>query len=70
MSQISDKITDMIDMLPEEEQNFAYEFVKRLVLAWDPDYSKATPAEATAQAEGIEQIERGETVKLEDLDWS
>ena len=25
----------MLEMLPAQEQDFAYEFVKRLVLAWD-----------------------------------
>ena len=29
----------MLEMLPAQEQDFAYEFVKRLVLAWDPDYT-------------------------------
>ena len=35
----------MLEMLPETEQDFALEFVKRLVLAWDPDYTKLTPSE-------------------------
>jgi hypothetical protein len=39
-------ITEMLDMLPETEQNLALELVKRIVLAWDPDYTKLTPKEA------------------------
>ena len=41
----------LLEMLPEEEKNFAYEMVKRLVLAWDPDYTKVTPKEAKELAE-------------------
>ena len=36
---------EMLDMLPEKEQNFAYELMKKLVLAWDPDFTKLTPDE-------------------------
>lgn len=34
-----------MEILPKSEQNFALEFVKKLVLAWDPDFTKLTPAE-------------------------
>jgi hypothetical protein len=30
-------------MLPADKQRFAYEFIKKLVLAWDPDFTKVTP---------------------------
>ena len=36
----------MMDMLPDEDKNFAYEFIKKLVKAWDPDFTKVTPEEA------------------------
>lgn len=36
----------LIDMLPEDDKNFAYEFIKKLVLAWDPDFTKVTSEEA------------------------
>ena len=32
-------------MLPEHEQEFACEILKRIVLAWDPDYTKLTTEE-------------------------
>ena len=34
------QVAEMIDMLPDSEQLFALEFVKRLVQAWDPDFTK------------------------------
>ncbi len=41
------------------------ELVKRLVLAWDPDYTKLTPQELTA----LEEAENGEYIDAEDIDW-
>ena len=67
MSSITKQITDMIDMLPEQEQSLAFELVKRLVLAWDPDYTKVTPIEAEAIEQAYAEYERGDTVRLEDL---
>ena len=32
----------------ENYKEFAYEFVKKLILAWDPDFTKVTPEEAKA----------------------
>lgn len=43
MTQTIEKTVSMLEMLPETKQDFALEFVKRLVLAWDPDYTKLTP---------------------------
>lgn len=48
MSNKSQQIAEMIDMLPEQEQEFAYELIKKLVLAWDPDFTKLTPDERKA----------------------
>ena len=70
MSPITQQITEMIDMLPETEQNLAFELVKRLVLAWDPDFTKVTPEEAAAIEEAEREFERGEYVRHEDIDWS
>ncbi len=43
--------------------------LKRFVLAWDPDFTKVTPAEAAAIAEADAEIERGETVADNEIDW-
>ena len=65
MSTIAMNIAKMIDMLPESEQFLAQEFVKRLVLAWDPDFTKVTPDEANR----LENAENGEFVRDSDIDW-
>ena len=64
MTSITKQIVDMLDMLPESEQKFACEVLKRLVLAWDPDYTKLTPAESKSLEKALKQLEKGDFVKL------
>lgn len=66
MSNKVHQIAEMIDMLPEQEQEFAYELIKKLVLAWDPDFTKLTPDERKA----LEQAEADpEFISINDIDW-
>ena len=65
MSPVTKEITNMLDMLPESEQELAYEFVKRLVLAWDSDFTKVTDEERAK----IEHAENSGFVSEEDIDW-
>ena len=46
MSEIARRAAQMMDLLPESEQRFAPELIKKLVRAWDPDFTKVTPEEA------------------------
>ena len=59
------KIVAMLDMLPEQEQNLAVELLKRIVLAWDSDYTKLTPKEAKE----LSEAENSGYVDEEDIDW-
>ena len=70
MSTITKQITEMVDMLPEKEQSLAFELVKRLVLAWDPDYTKVTPAEDAKLEQARAEFARGEYTRHEDIDWN
>ena len=65
MSNTAMEAARLIDMLPETDQAFAFEFIKKLVRAWDPDYTKATPEEARQ----IEEAENSGFVSEEDIDW-
>lgn len=49
---------DLMEILPESEQNFALEFIKKLVLAWDPDFTTLTPAERASLEEALADSER------------
>lgn len=55
----------MLELLPDSEQKLAYEFIKRLVLAWDSDYTKVTPKER----EQLEEAEESGFVPENEIDW-
>lgn len=65
MSAQVQEIAAMLDMLPEQEQNLAVELLKRIVLAWDSDYTKLTPKEAKE----LEEAENSGYINEEDIDW-
>lgn len=65
MSPIALKVAQMVDMLPESEQLFAEELVRKLVVAWDPDYTKVTPQERKE----IEEAEKSGFIPEEKIDW-
>ena len=65
MSTLSADTARMIDMLPADDQRFAYEFVKKLLLAWDPDFTKVTPEEAAR----IKAAEESGFVSEDEIDW-
>lgn len=70
MMPITKEIVNMIDMLPEQEQNLAFEFIKRMVLAWDPDYTKVTIEELKAINTAEKGIDNGEIISHDDIDWN
>lgn len=65
MTSIAMDAARLIDMLPDEDKVLAYTFVKKLVLAWDPDFTKLTPQEKME----LEEAENGEFIDDEDIDW-
>ena len=69
MSAITKDIISMIDMLPENEQRFACEVMKKLFLAWDADFSKLTPAEAAELETARKQVQNCEYYDDAEIDW-
>ena len=65
MSALAMDIARMVRMLPESDQKFAHEFVKKLVLAWDPDFTKVTSEEFRE----IKEAEEGEFLSENEIDW-
>jgi len=65
MSEIAMDAARLINMLPEGDQHFAYEFIRKLVLAWDPDFTKLTPEEARR----LKEAEEGEFMDESEIDW-
>ena len=66
MSNVAMDAARLLDMLPETDQNFAYEFIKKLVLAWDPDFTKVTEEEA----DRIRKAEESGFVDDSEIDWN
>ena len=65
MSSIVIEAARLMDTLPEADKEFAYESIKKLVLAWDPDFTKVTAEEAAI----IKKAENSGFVDEEDIDW-
>lgn len=69
MSTTTKQAIYLMELLPESEQNFALEFIKKLVIAWDPDFTKVTPAERAKLEEAQREIENGETISHDAINW-
>ena len=65
MSNFAMDTAKLIDILPVDDQRFAYEFVKKLVLAWDPDFTKVTAEEV----ERIKTAEESGFISDNEIDW-
>lgn len=55
----------MVDMLPEQDQALAFERIKRMVLAWAPDFTGLTVEEKNQ----TEKAENDEYVSGDHIDW-
>lgn len=69
MSELAQRTARMLDMLPAQEQALAFEMLKRIVLAWDADFTKLTEAEALSLRQAEEELARGETVSHDAINW-
>ncbi len=70
MSAVARQITNMVDMLPQSEQELAFELIKRMVIAWDGDFTKLTPLETVSLANANKEVEEGNVIKHEEMDWN
>lgn len=66
MSGAVKEATTLLEILPEHEQDFALEFIKKLVIAWDPDFTKLTPAEKRSLEEALADPE---TIPHDAINW-
>lgn len=65
MTQRVQEIAEILDFLPEQEQEFAYQMLKRIVLAWDPDFTKLT----TKERKELEEAEKSGYISESEIDW-
>ena len=66
----SKEISALVDLLPDSEQVLAYEVIKRMVLAWDSDFTRLTPDERQRLEEAEQEFMQGETVSHDEIDLS
>ena len=69
MNTATKQAIELMEILPESEQNFALEFIKKLVLAWDPDYTKVTPAERKVLEDAERDIAENGTISHDAINW-
>lgn len=69
MSEKTREMLNLVDMLPETEQNLISEMIKRIVLAWDPDFTKVTLEERQRIEMAEKELANGEYLAHEDV-WS
>jgi hypothetical protein len=59
----------LYNFLPDVDKDFALTFMKKLVLAWDPDFTKLTPVERADLDAAREDFRNGKAVSHADIDW-
>ena len=69
MSAATKEAINLMEILPESDQNFALEFIKKLVLAWDPDYTKVTQGERKELEEAEKDIAENGIISHEAINW-
>lgn len=69
MAPIAQQVAGMVDMLPEQDQELAFQLVKKLVLAWDSNFTKVTSEEEKRLTQAQEDLEKGETISHNEINW-
>ena len=68
---IREGILGLLETPPKGDiKNLAYELIKRMVLAWDADFSKVTLTEKKRIVEQKKQMEQGEFIQDHEIEWS
>lgn len=60
MSNLSVQTAQLVSLLPEDDLTLVNELVKKLLLAWDPDFTKVTPEERNRLDKADEEMKSGE----------
>ena len=59
MSELAIQTAELIGMLPDDEITILNALVKKLIAAWDPDFTKVTSVEKERIEEAEEEIKNG-----------
>lgn len=67
MSAATQEAIQLMDLLPSSDQVLALELIRKMVKAWDPDFTRLTAKEQT----DLEQARSDNAyISHEDVDWS
>ena len=69
MSNTMTETISLLSMLPEDDISLVNTMVKKLIKAWDPDFTKLTPSEAEELDSILAEMDAGEYVTDDDIDW-
>lgn len=69
MSNTMTETISLLGMLPEDDISLVNTMVKKLIKAWDPDFTKLTPSEAEELDSILAEMDAGEYVTDDDIDW-
>ncbi len=70
MSEQTRELFKIVDMLPETEKQLIDEMIKRVILAWDPNFTKLTQEETKLLMQSEMERKQGETFSMEEIDWN
>lgn len=59
----------LLDILPDEDISIVNALIKKLILAWDPDYTKVTSKEKELLDKNDVEMKNGEFVSEDDV-WN
>lgn len=60
---------ELLDILPDEDASIVNTLIKKLVVAWDPDFTKVTAKEKELLDKSDSEMKNGDFVSEEDF-WS
>ncbi len=60
---------ELLNILPDEDISLVNALIKKLVIAWDPDFTKVTAEERELLERSDDEMNRGEYISEEDF-WS
>ena len=60
---------ELLDILPDEDVSIVNALIKKLIVAWDPDFTKVTAKEKELLEKSDSEMKNGNFISEEDF-WS
>ena len=70
MSERTKELFQIVDTLPDSEKNLIDELIRRVIIAWDPDFTKLSPEEAAILKQSVNELKDKEVFTENEIDWS